>query len=58
MSAERTPALPVAFLHLLVLAAFGFAQPLLDLLVETVPPPSYDEGHPLQARVTNLDADS
>jgi GTP-binding protein len=33
-------------------------RPLLDLLIETVPAPSYDEGHPLQARVTNLDADS
>jgi GTP-binding protein len=32
-------------------------QPLLDLLVEYVPAPSYDDGHPLQARVTNLDAD-
>jgi GTP-binding protein len=33
-------------------------RPLLDLLVEHVPAPTYDEGHPLQARVTNLDADS
>jgi GTP-binding protein len=33
-------------------------QPLLDLLVERVPAPLYEEGHPLQARVTNLDADS
>jgi GTP-binding protein TypA/BipA len=33
-------------------------RPLLDLLIETVPAPSYEEGHPLQARVTNLDADS
>ncbi|MEA2454040.1 MAG: GTP-binding protein [Thermoleophilaceae bacterium] len=33
-------------------------RPLLDLLVEHIPAPSYDEGHPLQARVTNLDADS
>src|SRR3954462_1653572 len=31
-------------------------RPLLALLVETVPAPSYDEGHGLQARVTNLDA--
>jgi GTP-binding protein len=31
-------------------------QPLLDLLVEHIPAPSYDEGHPLQAHVTNLDA--
>src|SRR3954447_12709808 len=31
-------------------------RPLLDLLVETVPAPSYDEGHGLQAQVTNLDA--
>src|SRR3954471_11967304 len=30
---------------------------LLDLLVETVPPPSYDPEHPAQALVTNLDAD-
>src|SRR5215210_780379 len=33
-------------------------KPLLDLLVEHVPAPVYEEGHPLQARVTNLDADS
>jgi GTP-binding protein len=32
-------------------------QPLLDLLVETIPPPAYDPEHPLQALVTNLDAD-
>src|SRR5215208_228644 len=32
-------------------------RPLLDLLVERIPAPSYDESHPLQARVTNLDAD-
>jgi GTP-binding protein len=33
-------------------------RPLLDLLVERIPAPEYEEGHPLQARVTNLDADS
>jgi GTP-binding protein len=32
-------------------------RPLLDLLVERIPAPEYEEGHPLQARVTNLDAD-
>jgi GTP-binding protein len=32
-------------------------KPLLDLLVETVPPPSYEPDHPAQALVTNLDAD-
>ena len=32
-------------------------RPLLDLLVERIPAPAYDESHPLQARVTNLDAD-
>ncbi len=31
-------------------------QPLLDLLVEHVPAPSFDPNHPLQAHVTNLDA--
>jgi GTP-binding protein len=31
-------------------------KPLLDLLVERIPPPSYEPGHPLQAQVTNLDA--
>ena len=30
--------------------------PLLDLILEHVPAPTYDEGHPLQALVTNLDA--
>jgi GTP-binding protein len=32
-------------------------KPLLDLLVQTVPPPAYDPEHPAQALVTNLDAD-
>ncbi|HJR96059.1 MAG TPA: translational GTPase TypA [Gaiellaceae bacterium] len=31
-------------------------RPLLDLILERIPPPEYDEGHPLQALVTNLDA--
>jgi len=31
-------------------------RPLLDLLLETIPAPTYEEGHPLQALVTNLDA--
>jgi GTP-binding protein len=31
-------------------------EPLFDLLIEHIPPPSYEEGHPLQAHVTNLDA--
>jgi GTP-binding protein len=31
-------------------------RPLLDLLVEHVPAPVYDDEHPLQAYVTNLDA--
>ncbi len=31
-------------------------QPLMDLLVEHVPPPSYEQDAPLQAHVTNLDA--
>jgi GTP-binding protein len=31
-------------------------QPLLDLLVEHVPAPEFEPGHPLQAHVTNLDA--
>ncbi|MGP0049136.1 MAG: translational GTPase TypA [Solirubrobacteraceae bacterium] len=31
-------------------------QPLLHLLIEHVPPPQYEPGHPLQAHVTNLDA--
>ena len=31
-------------------------KPLMDLLVEHIPAPAYDEGHPLQAHVTNLDA--
>jgi GTP-binding protein len=30
--------------------------PLLDLLLEHIPPPLYDPEHPLQALVTNLDA--
>jgi GTP-binding protein len=31
-------------------------RPLFELILETVPPPSYAEGHGLQALVTNLDA--
>jgi GTP-binding protein len=31
-------------------------RPLMDLLLEHVPPPAYEPGHPLQAHVTNLDA--
>ena len=31
-------------------------QPLLDLVLERIPAPTYEEGHPLQALVTNLDA--
>jgi GTP-binding protein len=31
-------------------------QPLFEKLLETIPPPSHEEGHPLQALVTNLDA--
>ena len=31
-------------------------MPLLDLLIEQIPAPEYDPGHPLQAHVTNLDA--
>ena len=31
-------------------------KPLMDLLVEHIPAPAYDDGHPLQAHVTNLDA--
>src|ERR1700675_1629719 len=30
--------------------------PLFDVLLERIPAPSYQEGHPLQAHVTNLDA--
>jgi GTP-binding protein len=30
--------------------------PLMDLLLERIPPPMYDPEHPLQAYVTNLDA--
>ncbi|MGI8869060.1 MAG: translational GTPase TypA [Mycobacteriales bacterium] len=31
-------------------------RPLFDAILDTVPPPSYDVGAPLQAHVTNLDA--
>src|SRR5919202_5487356 len=31
-------------------------EPLFDLLIEHIPPPRYEPGHPLQAHVTNLDA--
>ena len=32
-------------------------KPLFDTILETIPAPSYDPEHPLQALVTNLDAD-
>ena len=31
-------------------------RPLLELVLERIPAPTYEEGHPLQALVTNLDA--
>ena len=31
-------------------------EPLLDLLLAHIPPPTHEPGHPLQALVTNLDA--
>ena len=31
-------------------------KPLFEMLLRTIPAPSYDDGHPLQALVTNLDA--
>ena len=31
-------------------------KPLFELLLEHIPAPSYEDGHPLQALVTNLDA--
>jgi GTP-binding protein len=31
-------------------------KPLMDLIVERIPAPEHDDGHPLQAHVTNLDA--
>jgi GTP-binding protein len=31
-------------------------SPLLDLMLERIPPPTYEDGVPLQAHVTNLDA--
>jgi GTP-binding protein len=31
-------------------------EPLFDLLIDRIPAPPYEEGHPLQALVTNLDA--
>jgi GTP-binding protein TypA/BipA len=31
-------------------------EPLFKLLIDHIPPPAYEQGHPLQAHVTNLDA--
>jgi GTP-binding protein len=31
-------------------------RPLFETLLERIPPPLYEDGHPLQAHVTNLDA--
>ncbi len=38
------------------IGAEGDLEPLFKVLLETVPAPVYDERHPLQALVTNLDA--
>jgi GTP-binding protein len=38
------------------LPADATLEPLLDLLVDRIPPPVYEPGAPLQALVTNLDA--
>ena len=37
-------------------ALTGDLKPLFELILSHIPAPSYDEGHPLQALVTNLDA--
>ncbi|HWS45785.1 MAG TPA: EF-Tu/IF-2/RF-3 family GTPase, partial [Acidimicrobiia bacterium] len=37
-------------------APAGGLKPLFELLLEHIPAPGYDPGHPLQALVTNLDA--
>src|SRR5579871_2474905 len=34
----------------------GDLEPLFEVLLGTIPPPTYDPAHPLQALVTNLDA--
>ncbi len=34
----------------------GDLEPLFELILSSIPAPSYEEGHPLQALVTNLDA--
>src|SRR5699024_1345930 len=36
----------------------GNLKPFFDTILEHVPAPEYDEGAPLQAHVTNLDADN
>jgi GTP-binding protein len=38
------------------LAGPGGLKPLFELLLDHIPAPGYDEGHPFQALVTNLDA--
>ena len=37
-------------------ATEGGLKPLLEIIVEHIPAPTYDDAHPLQALVTNLDA--
>src|SRR4051794_8724312 len=34
----------------------GDLRPLFETILEHIPAPTYDEGHPLQAQVTNLDS--
>ncbi|HEU5302403.1 MAG TPA: translational GTPase TypA [Acidimicrobiia bacterium] len=37
-------------------AGEGGLKPLLEIIIEHIPAPTYDDAHPLQALVTNLDA--
>ena len=43
-------------LQLTEIAGPGGLKPLFELLLEHIPAPEYDDAHPLQALVTNLDA--
>ncbi|MFO7589765.1 MAG: translational GTPase TypA [Acidimicrobiia bacterium] len=43
-------------LQLTDLSGEGGLKPLLEIIIEHIPAPTYDDAHPLQALVTNLDA--
>ena len=55
-ASESSPVVPSGSIDPSPDVKAGGLRPLLDLVIARVPAPSYVDGHPLQALVTNLDA--